>query len=115
MLATCSRGRTFVTPPRTKRKMSFGSELKARCFLSFLTSEIEICSNRFIQSFPTIKAYIKYARFEERQRQTGKAREVFERLSDELPEELVTADYYLAFAKFEERAREPERARAIYK
>lgn len=61
------------------------------------------------------QSFIKCAKFEEKQGEFARARHVFERASEELPESLLSSSFFLSFAKFEERRKQPNRARAIYK
>eukprot|EP00163_Fabomonas_tropica_P026248 TRINITY_DN4741_c1_g1_i18.p1 TRINITY_DN4741_c1_g1~~TRINITY_DN4741_c1_g1_i18.p1 ORF type:complete len:543 (+),score=126.16 TRINITY_DN4741_c1_g1_i18:187-1815(+) len=69
-----------------------------------------------VQAHPNVDSWMKYAKFEEKQRQTGRAREVFERaVKDQTGVAENIEKLYVAFAEFEERAKEFDRARAIYR
>ncbi|CAM9158886.1 unnamed protein product [Heterosigma akashiwo] len=70
---------------------------------------------RYVEAHPTQRAFLKYARWEEKQRQRPLARAVYERALRELEEGERGEKLYAAFAKFEEGCKEFERARTIYK
>ena len=71
----------------------------------------------YVDVHPTLRAFLKYARWEEKQGQVSYARGVYERALLELPdeEERQSERLFTAFATFEERCREHDRARVIYK
>ena len=74
-------------------------------------------SDRYADVHPTLRAFLKWSKWEEKQLQVARARGVFERALVELPdeEERHSEKLFLAFAAFEERANENDRARVIYK
>lgn len=71
--------------------------------------------HRYIACHISKRAYIRFAKWEERQGQRALARRVFERGLEELPHEEQDEEYFTAFASFERRCHEMERARVIYK
>ena len=66
---------------------------------------------------PTLRAFLKYAKWEEKQAQPAKARAVYERALVTLPdeEERESEKLFGSFAGFEERQMEHARARVVYK
>lgn len=70
---------------------------------------------RFIQTHPEVKNWIRYARFEEQSGFLSNSRNVFERATEFFGEDHMDEKLYVAFARFEEGCREYDRARTIYK
>jgi crooked neck len=70
-----------------------------------------------VEVHPTLRAFLKYARWEEAQQQISLARRVYERALVELPDEdeRNSEKLFTNFAKFEERQMEHDRTRVIYK
>ncbi|ELR20088.1 cell cycle control protein [Acanthamoeba castellanii str. Neff] len=66
-------------------------------------------------SNPTVKTWVRWARFEEKLGEVARSREVYEKAIDYLGDLANDELLFIAFAEFEERAREYDRARAIYK
>lgn len=70
---------------------------------------------RMLVVHPTLTGWLRYAKFEEEEaKDLGRARNVFERALEVLPEESREPSLFIEFAKFEVRRGEIERARAIY-
>jgi len=71
---------------------------------------------RYITIHPTLRSYLKYARWEEKQEQVAFTRSIYERALIELnDEERESQRLFTLFAQFEERQREMTRCRTIYK
>jgi crooked neck len=70
-----------------------------------------------VEVHPTLRAFLKFAKWEEKQLQVARCRGVYERALVELPDETERSSekLFLSFAAFEERATEHDRARVIYK
>ncbi|KXZ41396.1 hypothetical protein GPECTOR_494g448 [Gonium pectorale] len=70
---------------------------------------------RYVQILPSVKAWVRYAKFEMQNGEVALARRCYERAVEELGEDGQTEEFFIKFAEFEEKAREVERARAIYR
>ncbi len=70
---------------------------------------------RYVLCIPSVRAWIKYAKFEYAAGEVANARRCYERALQDLSEEETSVELYVKFAEFEEMVKEPERARAIYK
>lgn len=64
---------------------------------------------------PSIKSWVRYAKFEMKSRRIGLARHCYERAIEELGEDGENEELFAKFAEFEEKVQEVERARAIFK
>lgn len=69
----------------------------------------------FVQCHSTVGAWMKYAKFETKNREIARARCVCERAAEKVAEEEDVEQLFVAFAEFEEQCKEIERARWIYK
>jgi len=78
-------------------------------------SRIRDIYRRFVVSEQTPESWIKWAKFEEKQGEIVKARQVYESAIEYLGESANDESFFISFAKFEERCKEFERARTIYK
>jgi crooked neck len=78
-------------------------------------SRIRDIYRRFVVSEQTTDSWIKWAKFEEKQGEIVKSRQVFESAIEYLGESANDESFFISFAKFEERCKEFERARTIYK
>jgi crooked neck len=70
---------------------------------------------RFVSVHITVKAWLKWGKFEEKHGGKERARAVYEKAIECLEEDANDEKLFIAFAKFEERVHETERARSIYK
>lgn len=71
---------------------------------------------RYVAAALTLTAYLRYARWEDRkQGQLALARRIYERATEELPEDEIDERLFIQFARFETRCKELDRARAIFK
>lgn len=64
---------------------------------------------------PSVKAWVRFAKFEMKNREIGLARRCYERAIEELGEDGENEELFVKFAEFEEKVQEVERARAIFK
>lgn len=70
---------------------------------------------RYVLCLPSVRAWVKYAKFEYAVGEIPLARRCYERALEDLAEEETSMELYIKFADFEQMVKEPERARAIYK
>lgn len=68
-----------------------------------------------VSAYPLCEMYVKYAKFEERNEEYGRARKIYEITCEKLQPKQLTVEFYISFAKFEQRRGQIERARSIYK
>lgn len=69
----------------------------------------------YIDLNPSLRAYMKAAKFEQKRGSKDKARRFYERAFVELGELAIDADFIQQFCDFETKAKEYERARVLYK
>jgi crooked neck len=70
---------------------------------------------RYAQCHPSVKAWVRWAKFEMGLGEVGKAREVYGAAVEAMEHEVDVDQLYVKFAQFEELCKEHDRARAIYK
>ena len=70
---------------------------------------------RYVLCLPSVRAWVKYAKFEYAAGEIALARRCYERALEDLAEEDTSMELYIKFAEFEQIVKEPERARAIFK
>jgi crooked neck len=70
---------------------------------------------RYVEVLPSVRAWVRYAKFEMSRARPRAARRVYERAAAALGASADTLEFLTKFAQFEEMAREPDRARAIYR
>ena len=80
--------------------------------------DMERCHNlmyRYLEAYPRLRTYLKVAKFEEKNKNRQGARQVFERVLEDLGDEGMKEEYFLTFGKFEMRCKEYDRAREIFR
>lgn len=70
---------------------------------------------RYVEVLPSVRAWVRYAKFEMQGSRPAAARRVYERAAAAMGSAADTLEFLTKFAQFEEMAREPDRARAIYR
>ncbi|CAI9784061.1 unnamed protein product [Fraxinus pennsylvanica] len=69
---------------------------------------------RFVDCHPKVSAWIRYAKFEMKNREIPRARGSYERAVEKSGDDEEAEDLFVAFAEFEEKCKETERARINY-
>lgn len=70
---------------------------------------------RLLNTHQDLDSYLRYAKWEQKNADVSRARQVYERAVDEIGEESHEAKFFLSFANMEVQAKEHDRARTIFR